>query len=310
MNTSLAADGRPRLRGWRAVLGHAGYPVLLFGGCALSWFLSAQGVSKMVSTTGVLVGMALLIMAMERAFAYTDKWERTGRRMRLDFFHILFTSGGASKLVEFTLLGLVVVAGSAASEAWGGSIWPSEWPLVFQVALGLLIGEFGAYWAHRLMHTSHLGWRLHAVHHSIEHMHVLASGRTHPFNTFFVFTCQSALVVFLGVTPEALALMSVFTGINGQLQHANVDLRPGLLNWVLATSDLHRWHHSKSIEEGNNNYGNNLIIWDWLFGTKFLPADKPPTTSLGITGATIPETLWDHLRTPFVYQQYEDISEG
>ena len=54
---------------------------------------------------------------------------------------------------------------------------------------------------------------------------------------------------------------------------------------------LHRWHHSKNIDEANNNYGANLIVWDIVFGTRFLPKDRQPPEEIGI------ETLPDFPQT-------------
>ena len=45
----------------------------------------------------------------------------------------------------------------------------------------------------------------------------------------------------------------------------------GPLYYLFNVVDLHRWHHSKEIQESNNNYGNNLIVFDRLFGIYFHP---------------------------------------
>ncbi|MFQ5566823.1 MAG: sterol desaturase family protein, partial [Paracoccaceae bacterium] len=63
----------------------------------------------------------------------------------------------------------------------------------------------------------------------------------------------------------------VFYAVNGFFQHSNVDARLGPLNWLVAGPELHRWHHSRIVRESNTNFGNNLIVWDALFGTRYLP---------------------------------------
>jgi len=177
--------------------------------------------------------------------------------------------------------------------------------LALQLAIALLLGEFGAYWAHRVCHLTATGWRIHAVHHSAEALHLWAAGRTHPFNTVLIFTAQSVAVVLLGAPAAVIALMAVFTGVNGLLQHANIRVRPGLLNWVVSTAEHHRWHHSRDLAESNTNFGNNLIVWDRVFGTYYAPRDRRSGDAVGISGTMLPESLWGHWLTPFVLHRYQ-----
>ena len=59
-------------------------------------------------------------------------------------------------------------------------------------------------------------------------------------------------------------------------------IRIGPLNWIFSMAELHRWHHSKTVREANSNYGQNLIIWDVVFGTRYLPADREPPKEIGL----------------------------
>jgi sterol desaturase/sphingolipid hydroxylase (fatty acid hydroxylase superfamily) len=47
-------------------------------------------------------------------------------------------------------------------------------------------------------------------------------------------------------------------------------------------AELHRWHHSPLAAEANHNYGGNLIVWDIVFGTRWLPEDREPPVETGI----------------------------
>ena len=70
------------------------------------------------------------------------------------------------------------------------------------------------------------------------------------------------------------------TAFIGMLTHCNVEMRFGPLSWWFNTPELHRWHHSRDLSEGNKNYGENLMVWDHLFGTFFNTRTKrPPQTS-------------------------------
>jgi len=67
---------------------------------------------------------------------------------------------------------------------------------------------------------------------------------------------------------------------------------------VISSAELHRWHHSKLIHESNRNYGNNLILWDLLFGSWFLPRDRR-VGDLGLINRDYPLDFESQMKTPF-----------
>jgi sterol desaturase/sphingolipid hydroxylase (fatty acid hydroxylase superfamily) len=74
-------------------------------------------------------------------------------------------------------------------------------------------------------------------------------------------------------------------------------MRFGPLSWIFNTPSLHRWHHSRDIKEGNKNYGENLMLWDQLFGTYFNPPRRPPV-NIGIN-EYMPPGFLQQLAHPF-----------
>ena len=95
----------------------------------------------------------------------------------------------------------------------------------------------------------------------------------------------------------------------------NINLKLGVFYWLFNVVDLHRWHHSKKIEQSNNNYGNNLIIYDRLFGTYYHPQnrgqsqDQNQDTSaqemeelgeIGLLNSNYPKSYLGQLRAPFI----------
>ena len=50
----------------------------------------------------------------------------------------------------------------------------------------------------------------------------------------------------------------------------------------MSSPELHRWHHMKDTLLANHNYGSNLIIWDLVFGTWFLPKEKVSPLHVGV----------------------------
>ena len=151
------------------------------------------------------------------------------------------------------------------------AVWPRTLPLFVQVSLMLVVAELLRYPLHIAAHNTKTLWRLHAVHHSPKKLYWLNVGRFHPVEKALQYSLDTLPFILIGVGAEAVALYFVFYAVNGFYQHSNVDVRYGLLNYLVSGPELHRWHHSKLIDESNRNYGNNLIVWDLIFGTWFLP---------------------------------------
>ena len=68
---------------------------------------------------------------------------------------------------------------------------------------------------------------------------------------------------------------------------------------MISGPELHRWHHSVVTLESNHNYGNNLIIWDLLFGTWYLPPGQI-VQELGLVNQTYPSAFLQQMTVPFV----------
>lgn len=281
------------------------YPLVLLAALCASAALLAAGFGPGLAVAPVVVVAALVLFGLEAAYPHAEAWRPDGHTLRLDVLHSLVSANGTALLLKATLFAALATAGARLSEAAGVRLWPTAWPLPLQLILAVVIGDFGAYWAHRSMHLSRLGWRIHAVHHSPTQLHVMAAGRTHPINAAYTLTCESLVVALMGAGPAVIALWTVTKAVNGLLQHANLAMRPGLLSYVLATSDNHRWHHSQDLTESNTNFGNTTMIWDRLFGTFYHPKDRTPRLEVGIADAAIPSNYLAHLAAPFVLSRWE-----
>ncbi len=98
---------------------------------------------------------------------------------------------------------------------------------------------------------------------------------------------------------RVLALVLVFQGAHAFFQHSNVDVRLGPLNWLLSMAEVHRWHHSRRVEEANANYGQTVLVWDWVFGTRKVPGGEPPADT-GLTDMPwFPQRFLGQLASPF-----------
>jgi sterol desaturase/sphingolipid hydroxylase (fatty acid hydroxylase superfamily) len=83
------------------------------------------------------------------------------------------------------------------------------------------------------------------------------------------------------------------------------------LNWFFSMAELHRWHHSKTLFEADHNYGQTSSVWDWVFGTRYLPADREPPESIGLANLpAFPMTWWAQILSPFRWRQIKQASEA
>ena len=87
---------------------------------------------------------------------------------------------------------------------------------------------------------------------------------------------------------------------------ANIDFALGPFAWIFSIGELHRWHHSAQRDEADHNYGDTFIFWDGLFGTRYLPRDRPAPERVGIANLeAFPTGWWAQQLAPFRYRAIE-----
>jgi len=136
--------------------------------------------------------------------------------------------------------------------------------------LSFLLVDLLNYTFHRLSHGIPALWRLHAIHHSDEHVTALTGQLHHPLELVVSYVFLLFLYVVLGMPVVAAIIYGLVYAVENAFSHADVALPPWLdrwLRWIIVTPDLHRTHHSRDMREGNSNFGQVLTIWDRLFGT-------------------------------------------
>lgn len=244
----------------------------LFSACVLSYWIGVQVGHPILAYNITYFGLALCLYLLERVMPFEREWLKSDGQIFNDIGHTVLTKGFSQLMAtSAALFGLSELGPETAS-----GVWPSDWPLFFQVVAALVIGEFGLYWAHRTAHEWWPAWCWHAVHHSVTKLWFLNTGRFHLFDSLWKSGFALTLAMLAGAPKDIIMWVLVITPFIGFLTHCNVDMRCGWISWVFNTPQLHRWHHSQVPEEGNRNYGENLMIWDIIFGTRYLPNRRPP----------------------------------
>lgn len=274
------------------------YPALMLAALTGHYLCLRNGVNLQIATyVPVLLG-ALIITFLELRFHHRREWLADRNDVQNDTLYMVLVQVLLPMFLGFfvaiTLLDYLHIQGITLN-----GLWPHDWNVYAQATLMMITAEFMRYWVHRLAHEWVPLWQLHAVHHSPHKLYWVNVGRFHPLEKALQYLFDAFPFIVLGVSKEVLALYFVFYAINGFFQHCNIEMRIGFLNYIISGPELHRWHHSKLIKESNNNYGNNLIIWDLLFGTWFLPKGLM-VSELGLHNRNYPLGFADQLETPFI----------
>ena len=219
-------------------------------------------------------------------------------------------SGNARLLTNFGLTALIVAASavlpiarmtaSLSGERLGTGITnivPLPW--VANCALLLIVDSFAAYWIHRLMHASPLLWRVHRVHHADTAVDVSTSLRSHPLELLVTVPIASLVVLLVGAPVSAVLAVQTAVVAATIWQHANIAV-PSRVDRVLAmaivTPRLHRLHHNPERAVHDSNFGESIVLWDWMFGTLNPSEDRRPV-GLGYLERR-PDHLLDQIWSP------------
>jgi sterol desaturase/sphingolipid hydroxylase (fatty acid hydroxylase superfamily) len=176
--------------------------------------------------------------------------------------------------------------------------------------------ELGYWFNHWLSHRVPVLWEFHKVHHSAEVLTPLTNFRVHPVYTW-VFTNILALATaiasgfthyFLGETTKIYVLsdhnviLVFFIYAYVHLQHTNIWISfTGWLGRIFVSPAHHQIHHSNDPKHFNRNFGSCLALWDWMFGTLYVPAREREKISFGVEPDQYPaHTITGELIAPFI----------
>lgn len=241
--------------------------------------------------------LGLSLFVLERLMPHEASWNKDDGQTWASIAHTLTSKGTVQAIFLFsTVIGLTNYITPADQPGYG--IWPREWPMAVQAAMGIVAAEFALYWGHRIAHTWPPMWQFHAVHHSVTRLWVLNTGRFHFVDSLKSILGGMAVLMLLGAPMEVFQWLAAVTAFIGMLTHCNVEMRFGPISYIFNTPELHRWHHSRDLREGDKNFGENVVIWDLLFCSYFREETRRPPENIGIP-QYMPPGFWAQLAFPF-----------
>ncbi len=202
--------------------------------------------------------------------------------------HFVSLSAIGMRLVSATAIAAFVaglILGNTPLDA-GAPLTGWRWVACF-LAVALAFDVAG-YWLHRASHEWGALWPFHAVHHSAEGLTPLTVARVHPvyefLGTLFVpVVVGPVLGVIFALFGErsfsgAAAVTTSYTlfylaGSNLRHSHFWIGYGP-VVSRVFVSPAMHQIHHSVEDRHWNKNYGEIFALWDWAFGTLYVPQTR------------------------------------
>lgn len=201
--------------------------------------------------------------------------------------NILFLGLGGVSFVVLTPTiagGTVVLLTDPVGLAEAGD-FSSGWAVALIVLL-VLAEDLARYIVHRSHHMIPAIWPFHAVHHSAEVMTPITFFRAHPA----YYLLQRILISLLTGLAQGLIVAAAFGRVPGwvffaaviasrtymalgvHLRHSHIPLGYGrFLEHILISPRLHQIHHSVECRHYDRNFGEIFALWDWIFGTLYIP---------------------------------------
>jgi sterol desaturase/sphingolipid hydroxylase (fatty acid hydroxylase superfamily) len=233
--------------------------------------------AQIASLTVWLVLLTVVFVPLERLFALHPR-SRPTRTIASDLAYYFMNGLAPTVLLAIPISILAGLARMATPAAYAEFV--AGLPLSVKIAAGLVVGELGAYWGHRLCHETPWMWRFHKVHHSPQALDWMVNVRAHPLDVVFTRLCGIAPLYLLGLAaPTAKGqMLPVIVTLIGTVWaffiHGNLKWRFGPLEWLVATPAFHHWHHTND-EHRDRNFASLLPLVDRIFGTHYLPAQWP-----------------------------------
>jgi sterol desaturase/sphingolipid hydroxylase (fatty acid hydroxylase superfamily) len=221
-----------------------------------------------------------------------------------------------TRALSETAMAALVLSGLTASLGPPlGAAVPGLWGLaVYTIAVAIVV-DFADWTTHALMHRVPALWEFHKVHHSAEVLTPITVYRIHPVEqvigalvTMLISGCFSGVMAYLLLEQPTLltlfganAVITLFQAAGNHLRHSHIWLSWGwVVNHIFISPAQHQIHHSVDPKHWDKNYGFIFALWDWMFGTLYVPKEKEQLT-FGLGGATqqIHPTIWAAYFLPF-----------
>ncbi len=175
--------------------------------------------------------------------------------------------------------------------------------------------ELGYWFNHWLSHKVPVLWEFHKVHHTAEVLTPVTNFRVHPvYGWIFanILAVSTAIAsgfgnYLFGATTYQYAftdtnlILVIFIHAYVHLQHSHMWIAfTGWLGRVFISPAHHQVHHSADPKHFNKNFGSCLALWDWMFGTLYVPQKEREPLTFGFADNPDAHTVKGEFIDPIV----------
>lgn len=225
-----------------------------------------------------LTGISIFFWLLEIAFPWRKQQSIIRKDFWMDLFYVyfnyflfslIFFSAASNIGVELfnKFLGLFGIENLVAIEL-------GTWPAWAQMLVLLVFADFLQWNVHRILHRVPFLWEFHKVHHSVEQMGFAAHLRYHWMENVVYKSLTYIPLAMIGFSVEDFFIVYMFNTFIGHWNHGNFTIPIGPLKYIFNNPEMHIWHHSHELPQDKPygvNFGLTLSIWDYIFGTAWIP---------------------------------------
>lgn len=252
-----------------------------------------------------LILLSLVAMTLEWIFPWRKQQAKIREDFWLDAFYMFFNFFLFS-LIAYNAISDVFVKLFNDFLSWFGihnlvALEISNWPGWVQLLVMFILRDFIQWNVHRMLHFVPSLWEFHKVHHSVQQMGFAAHLRYHFMETFIYRAAEYIPLAMIGFGLQDFFIVHIIALAIGHLNHSNIYLPLGPLQYLFNSPQMHIWHHAEHLPPKSYgvNFGLSLSIWDYLFNTVYMPSsgrDEP----LGFEQVqAYPKSFMGHLIAPF-----------
>jgi len=252
-----------------------------------------------------LVGLSLIAWMLEIIIPWRKNQSIIRRDFWLDAFYMffnffLFSLVGYNAISNIAVevfndfLGIFGITNLVAINIWSWSKWA-------QLLFMFVLADFIQWNVHRLLHRVPWLWEYHKLHHSVKEMGFAAHLRFHWMETIIYKTIQYIPLAMIGFSIQDFFIIHIFALGIGHLNHSNMNIGYGPFKYILNSPRMHIWHHAKNLPKGSYgvNYGISLSLWDYLFGTVYIPSTGRDIELGFVEDEKYPTGFWSQITYPF-----------
>ncbi|MEO5774590.1 MAG: sterol desaturase family protein [Sphingomicrobium sp.] len=243
---------------------------------------------------GLLVGLGLF-RAIELLFPQRGVEAPSGH---LTGLRIWFVYVGAQIVLTVAVIALMHSADASPNLDPRVLLGLPTWAAAIVVGIVVILAkDFFFYWEHRVQHR--WLWRWHMPHHAIRNLS--ATNSWHHWSEILMFALFVS--VPMGLLTPAFGPRSFIVGLILSWQpiylHSSTRLQMGkLARRIIVDSRYHRIHHSLEPRHFDRNFGAATPLWDWMFGTLYLP-DEDEWPEVGLAGVDEPSNVREWALLPW-----------